>query len=74
MGKGNGKIMIGLGSGRSGTASLAALIDGQEGGLCFHEMNPSCAVFSGNARSHLNTINEFRDILSGGNRSRLSID
>jgi len=70
----NGKIVVGLGSGRSGTASLASLIDSQEGGLCFHEMNPSCAVFAGNPQSHLNAINEFRKILSGGSRSSLSID
>ena len=67
-------IVIGLGSGRSGTASLASLIDRQVGGICFHEMNPSCAVFSGNAQSHLNTVQEFRSLLGGGARNNLSID
>jgi len=69
-----GRIVIGLGSGRSGTASLTSLIDRQEGGVCFHEMNPSGAVFSGNAQPHLNAVSEFRNILRGGNRARLSID
>ncbi len=72
--KTTGRIVIGLGSGRSGTASLAALIDRQKGGLCFHEMNPSCAVFSGNPQSHVNAVREFRAILGGGDRARLSID
>jgi hypothetical protein len=68
------RVVIGLGSGRSGTASLTALIDRQLGGICFHEMNPSCAVFSGNRQPHVNAIREFNAILSGGDRSCLSID
>jgi hypothetical protein len=70
----NSPIVIGLGSGRSGTASLSSLLDRQVGGICFHEMNPSCAVFSGNPQSHLNTVSEFRNLLRGGNRAYLSID
>lgn len=68
------KIVIGLGSGRSGTASLTSLIDRQNGGICFHEMNPSGAVFSGNPQPHLNAVSEFRAILRGGDRTRLTID
>lgn len=68
------KVVIGLGSGRSGTASLTALLDRQPGGICFHEMNPSCAVFSGNPQPHVNAIMEFRKLLCGGDRSCLSID
>jgi hypothetical protein len=71
---GTGKIVVGLGSGRSGTASLASLIDRQIGGLCFHEMNPSGAVFAGNPQAPINAISEFSRILSGGERNRLSID
>ncbi|GAB5450526.1 MAG: hypothetical protein Hals2KO_08540 [Halioglobus sp.] len=63
-----------MGSGRSGTASLTSLFNRQQGGLCFHEMNPSCAVFAGNPQSQLNTIAEFSAILSGGDHARLSID
>ncbi len=70
----NKRIVIGLGSGRSGTASLTSLIDRQAGGLCFHEMNPSCAVFSGNPQPHVNAVQEFRRLLDGGIRSRLCID
>ena len=69
-----GKIVVGLGSGRSGTASLSALIDRQVGGLCFHEMNPSGAVFSGNSQAQLNNIREFQQILDGGSSGQLSID
>lgn len=69
-----GKIVVGLGSGRSGTASLSALIDKQVGGLCFHEMNPSGAVFTGNSQAQLNNIREFQQILTGGSPRQLSID
>lgn len=68
------KLVIGLGSGRSGTASLTSLIDRQCGGICFHEMNPSGAVFSGNSQPHLNAVSEFRNILRGGDRAKLAID
>lgn len=68
------KIVIGLGSGRSGTASLTSLLDRQHGGICFHEMNPACAVFDGNPQPHVNAILEFRKLLRGGDRSWLSID
>lgn len=69
-----GKIVIGLGSGRSGTASLTSLIDRQLAAACFHEMNPSCAVFSGNPQPQLNAVREFQQLLNGGDRSRLTID
>ncbi len=69
-----GKILIGLGSGRSGTASLTSLVDRQPGAICFHEMNPSCAVFSGNPQPQRNAVHEFRALLAGGDRARLSID
>lgn len=69
-----GRIVIGLGSGRSGTASLTSLIDRQPGGICFHEMNPSCAVFAGNPQPHMNALSEFRAILRGGDRARLTVD
>lgn len=68
------RIVIGLGSGRSGTASLTSLIDRQPGGICFHEMNPAGAVFAGNPQPHLNAVSEFSRILLGGDRARLSID
>lgn len=67
-------LVIGLGSGRSGTASLTSLLDRQRGGVCFHELNPSCAVFAGNSQFAVNTLCEFREILQGGSRANLSID
>ena len=68
------RIVIGLGSGRSGTASLSSLLDRQPGGICFHEMNPSGAVFSGNPQPHINAVREFDKLLKGGPRAHLSID
>ncbi len=67
-------IVIGLGSGRTGTASLSHLIDSQQDAICFHELNPTGAVFSGNPQPILNTNNEFQAILDGGERHRLAID
>lgn len=69
-----GRLVIGLGSGRSGTASLTGLLNRQSAGICFHELNPACAVFQGNAQSVLNTVREFRQILEGGDKSRLAVD
>lgn len=67
-------IVIGLGSGRSGTASLAKLLNAQKDSLCFHEMNPSAVRFSGTPRPLLNTIAEFRAIIEGGNPAMLTVD
>jgi hypothetical protein len=67
-------IVIGLGTGRSGTASLAKLLNAQRDALCFHEMNPSCVRFSGTPRPILNTIDEFQAILDGGDPSMLTVD
>jgi hypothetical protein len=67
-------IVIGLGSGRSGTASLTSLINRQPGGICFHEMNPSSSVFNGNPQNHRDAILQFRNLLRGGDRACLAID
>lgn len=67
-------IVIGLGTGRSGTASLAKLLNAQRSAFCFHEMNPSCVRFSGTPRPILNTIDEFQAILDGGDPSMLTVD
>jgi len=67
-------IMIGLGAGRTGTASLANLIDSQANALCFHELNPCCAVFAGNGQFALNTISEFQRIVDNGPRNLLTVD
>ena len=67
-------IVFGLGSGRTGTASLSHLIGSQQGSICFHELNPTGAVFEGNPQPILNTVNEFQAILDGGDRRLLALD
>lgn len=67
-------IVIGLGAGRTGTASLSDLFNSQKDAICFHELNPTCAAFEGNPQSILNTIAEFRKILDGGDKRRLALD
>lgn len=67
-------IVIGLGTGRSGTASLAKLLNAQQDAVCFHEMNPSCVRFFGTPRPILNAIDEFQAILDGGDPSELTVD
>lgn len=67
-------IVIGLGTGRSGTASLAHLLNAQRNAFCFHEMNPSCVRFSGTPRPILNMVDEFQAILDGGDPSMLTVD
>lgn len=67
-------IIIGLGTGRSGTASLAKLLNSQEDSLCFHEMNPSSVRFAGTPRPIMNAIDEFQAIIDGGAPSELTVD
>ena len=67
-------IVIGLGTGRSGTASLAKLLGAQREAFCFHEMNPVCVRFSGTPRPVLNAIDEYQAILDAGDPSMLTVD
>jgi hypothetical protein len=67
-------IVIGLGTGRSGTASLAKLLNAQHDALCFHEMNPSAVRFAGTPRPILNGIDEYQRILDGGDPSMVTVD
>lgn len=67
-------IIIGLGSGRCGTASLTKLLNSQDNSICFHELNPSCIRYSGTFQPIHNTINEFQAILNGGDPSLLTVD
>jgi len=69
-----GALVIGLGTGRCGTGSLAALLNAQQDGLCFHEMNPACVRFFGTPQPILNGITEFSRILDGGNTSLVAVD
>ncbi len=67
-------IVNGLGTGRSGTGSLAHLLSAQRDSICFHEMNPSCTRFFGTPRPILNGIEEFERILDHGDRSMVTVD
>jgi hypothetical protein len=67
-------IVIGLGTGRSGTASMAKLLSAQQEALCFHEMNPACVRFHGTPRPILNAVDEFQAILDGGDPSNITVD
>lgn len=67
-------IVIGLGSGRTGTASMSNLFNSQKDAICFHELNPTGAVFDGNPQPILNTIHEFQRILNGGEKHLLALD
>lgn len=67
-------IVIGLGSGRTGTASMSHLFNSQQNALCFHELNPTGAVWEGNPQPILNTIHEFQRILDGGPKNLLALD
>lgn len=53
---------------------MSHLFNSQKHALCFHELNPTGAVFSGNPQAILNTINEFQRILDGGAKHLLSLD
>lgn len=67
-------IVIGLGTGRSGTASLAKLLNAQRDAICFHEMNPSCVRWEGTPRPIVNMVEEFDAIVAGGPTDRLTVD
>lgn len=67
-------VVIGLGSGRSGTASLSKLINEQPNSICFHELNPACVCYEGTPQPILNTVREFRDIVNGGDPRYLTVD
>jgi hypothetical protein len=67
-------IVIGLGTGRSGTASLGKLLSAQRDAFCFHEMNPACVRFFGTPRPILNGVDEYQAILDGGSPSMVTVD
>lgn len=61
-------IVFGLGSGRSGTASLAGLLNAQPGIVCFHEINPSSMAWVGAEDTVAALVHDFQSILAGGAR------
>lgn len=67
-------VVIGLGSGRSGTASLAKLLNTQKNALCFHEMNPSCVRHDGTPQPILTGVKDMHAITLGGDHTALTVD
>ncbi len=66
-------MIFGLGSGRSGTASLAGLFNAQPNTVCFHEVNPSAMAWRGAEGTVISLLRDFRAILAGEERA-LTID
>ena len=67
-------IVIGLGTGRCGTASLSNLLKEQPGAMCFHELNVAAMCFFDTPRPVFNTIEEYELILAGGETRMLTAD
>ncbi|RMF83314.1 MAG: hypothetical protein D6739_07345 [Nitrospirae bacterium] len=67
-------IVFGLGAALPATKRLAAVLNGPEGWICFHELNPSCMRYEGTPQPVRNTVQEFRAILAGGDRRYLTVD
>ncbi len=61
-------IILGLGTGRSGTQSLAYIVNQQPEAVCFHEVNPACMAWQGAFCSVYNLVREFERVLAGGPR------
>jgi len=62
-------IIFGLGTGRSGTQSLAKLLNEQDKSVCFHEINPASMCWKGSEETVFSLIRDFDDILKGGRRA-----
>lgn len=67
-------IVIGLGTGRCGTMSLADLLNGQRQSVCFHELNPGCMSWSESYGTVFSMLRDFKDILEHGPHDRLAVD
>lgn len=62
------RIIIGLGTGRCGTQSLAKLINEQANAVCFHEINPACMTWDSTPGTVRTMVREFTDVMAGGPR------
>lgn len=60
-------IVIGIGTGRSGSQSLAYFLNIQESALVMHEMNPHAISWEDSKKVVLENINEFKQTLKTGN-------
>jgi len=70
---GTEQIVFGLGSGRSGTASLAGLLNAQPNVVCFHEINPAAMAWESAEDTVASLLRGFHDIMTGAERV-LTID
>lgn len=57
-------MIFGLGSGRSGTMSLASLLNSMPDVICFHESNPASMAWIGAEMTVHSILNDFEAILS----------
>lgn len=67
------RLIFGLGSGRCGTTSLASLLNGMPGVVCFHESNAMGMAWSGAEHAVHSVLNDFEGVLAGGPRA-VSVD
>ncbi|MBF9059572.1 hypothetical protein HKCCSP123_10305 [Rhodobacterales bacterium HKCCSP123] len=67
------RLIFGLGSGRCGTTSLATLLNGIPGVVCFHESNAMGMAWSGAEHAVHSVLNDFQAVLAGGPRA-VSVD
>ena len=67
-------IVIGLGSGRSGTASLAHLLNHPNNALVFHQLNPGRVNYNSAFAPIRNTIKELEIVLDGGDFTEITMD
>ncbi len=67
-------MVFGMGTGRSGSMSLAQTLSKQPGYVCFHESNPSCSAWVGAEASVLATIRSFQDVLESNDITKALID
>jgi hypothetical protein len=59
------RFIIGIGSGRTGTNSLAKLFNNQKNTICFHELNPACMKWKGTEVTVNSMLREFEDLCAG---------
>lgn len=61
-------ILLGMGTGRSGTQSLSQLLNAQTGTVCFHELNPACMKWKDTPQTVRSMVREFEGILKSHSR------
>lgn len=62
-------VLFGIGCGRSGTSSLAALLNAQPATVCFHELNPSSMAWKGADLTITSLMRDFTSIINSEMRA-----